>query len=168
LGTGTTFHVYLPASDHKMTHPPVEDRKMRLGKGKILVMDDEEMVREVMGRMLANLGYETRFAEDGVEAIKLFTEAREEGCAFDAVILDLTVPGGMGGKESIAQLHRIDPQIKAIVSSGYSDDPVMANFRKAGFRGVIAKPYKVAELGRVLHEVIRGSGSEMGKQISSG
>lgn len=155
LGEGTTFHIYLPASDQKKLPQPEEDRKLLAGKGRILVMDDEELVREVLGTMLVNLGYEAEFAHDGMEAIKIFREAQENGDRFAAVILDLTVPGGMGGKESILQLRRIDPQIKAIVSSGYSDDPIMAEFRRHGFSGVIAKPYRVLDLSKTLHEIIQ-------------
>ena len=117
-------------------------------------MDDEEMVREVLGRLLARLGYEGEFAGDGGEAIAMFAQAHGSGKAFAAVILDLTVPGGMGGKETMARLLEIDPLVKAVVSSGYSDDPVMADFQKYGFSGVIAKPFRISELGKILHEVI--------------
>ena len=153
-GVGTTFHIYLPAVEQQVTPQPEEDRELLVGKGKILVMDDEEMVREVLGRMLARLGYEAEFARDGGEAIEMFVQAQGSGQAFAAVILDLTVPGGMGGKETMARLLEIDPQVKAIVSSGYSDDPIMADFQKYGFSGVIAKPYRISELGKILHEVI--------------
>ena len=112
------------------------------------------MVREVLGRMLARLGYEAEFARDGGEAIEMFVQAHGSGQAFAAVILDLTVPGGMGGKETMARLLEIDPQVKAIVSSGYSDDPIMADFQKYGFSGVIAKPYRISELGKILNQVI--------------
>ena len=153
-GVGTTFDVYLPAVDQQATPQPEEERELPVGKGKILVMDDEEMVREVLGRLLARLGYEPEFAGDGGEAIERFVQAHGSGQAFAAVILDLTVPGGMGGKETLARLLEINPQIKTIVSSGYSDDPVMADFQKYGFSGVIAKPYKISELGKILNQVI--------------
>ena len=130
------------------------DGDLLVGKGKILVMDDEEIVREVLGRMLARLGYEAEFAKDGGEAREMFVQAQESGQAFAGVLLDLTVPGGMGGKETLAELLEIDPQVKAVVSSGYSDDPIMADFQKYGFSGVIAKPYRISELGDILHEVI--------------
>ena len=155
-GVGTTFYIYLPAVEQQVTPQPEEDRELLVGKGKILVMDDEEMVREVLGRMLARLGYEAEFARDGGEAIEMFVQAQGSGQAFAAVILDLTVPGGMGGKETMARLLEIDPQVKAIVSSGYSDDPIMADFQKYGFSGVIAKPYKISELGKILQEVAMG------------
>ena len=117
-------------------------------------MDDEELVREMIGKMLRHLGYEVLFAEDGDEAIKMFTQARQSGPAFDAVILDLTVPGGMGGKAALEKLLQIDPQVKAIVSSGYSEDAIMAEYAQHGFSGVIAKPYRIAELSVLLHKVI--------------
>ncbi len=154
LAEGSTFHVYLPASGQKIMQQPEEITELLPGKGKILVMDDEAMVREVLGMMLLTLGYEAKFAQDGVEAIEMFSQAQGSAEPFAAVILDLTVPGGMGGKEALERLLKIDPQVKAMVSSGYFDDPIMADFQKHGFVGVIAKPYKVAELGRVLNKVL--------------
>ena len=114
------------------------------------------MVRDVLGGMLNILGYEVDFASDGSQAIEMFIEAKEANQPFAAVILDLTIPGSMGGKEAMERLLKIDPQVKAIVSSGYSDDPIMADFQKYGFAGVIAKPYKVAELGKVFNKVLIG------------
>jgi len=153
-GVETTFHIYLPAVDQQVTPQPEEDRELLVGTGKILVMDDEEMVREVLGGMLSRLGYEVDFASDGSQAIEKYVKAKETNQPFDAVILDLTIPGGMGGKKAIKELLKIDPQAKAIVSSGYSDDPIMADFQKYWFSGVIAKPYKIAELGKVLNKVL--------------
>jgi PAS domain S-box-containing protein len=153
-GVGTTFHIYLPAVEPQAAPQPEEKRELLVGKGKILVMDDEEMVLEVLGRMLVRLGYEAEVARDGREAIKRFVQAHGSGQAFAAVILDLTVPGGMGGKETMDRLLEIDPQVKAVVSSGYSDDPIMADFQKYGFSGIIAKPYRISELGKILNEVI--------------
>jgi CheY-like chemotaxis protein len=117
-------------------------------------MDDDEKIREVLCRMLGHLGYEVDFAGDGAQAVEKFVKASEAGRPFAAVILDLTIPGGMGGKETIDKLLKIDPQVKAIVSSGYSDAPIMAEFGKYGFSGVIAKPYRITELGKVLNVVI--------------
>lgn len=154
VGVGTTFHSYLPALDKRVPAPKEEAEKPLMGRGRILVMDDEEMVREVLARMLARLGYEVKSARDGEEAVEVFAQAKESGETCAAVILDLTVPGGMGGKEAMGRLLKIDPQVKAVVSSGYSDDPIMANFRQHGFRGVIAKPYQITELSRILAEVI--------------
>lgn len=117
-------------------------------------MDDEEIVKEVLGKMLGHLGYEAEFASEGAEALGLYAEAKESDRPFDAVILDLTIPGGMGGKEAVQQLKMMDPQVRALASSGYSDDLVMADFNKYGFSKIIAKPYKIAELSKVLEEVL--------------
>jgi PAS domain S-box-containing protein len=156
LEIGTTFNIYLPASARKIIQQPQKDRELLYGKGKILVMDDEAIVREVLGKMLLALGYEVKFAEDGAGAIEFFSQSEESGDPFAAVILDLTVPGGMGGKEAMARLRKIDPQVKAIVSSGYSDDPIMADCQKYGFAAVIAKPYRISGLGKVLNNVLTG------------
>jgi CheY-like chemotaxis protein len=154
LGVGATFHIYLPATEEGVPAAEPEPPKPAMGHGKVLVMDDEEMVREFLGRMLSRLGYEADFASDGSQAIEKFVQAHEADQAFDAVILDLTIPGGMGGKEAMQGLLKIDPQVKAIVSSGYSDDPIMSDFQKYGVSDVIAKPYRVAELSKILQRVI--------------
>jgi CheY-like chemotaxis protein len=112
------------------------------------------MVRLVTGELLGALGYESAFARDGEEAIERYRIAKESGQPFDVVIMDLTIAGGMGGKDAIRKLLEYDPAAKAIVSSGYSNDPVMANFRAHGFRDVIVKPYKTIDLSRVLHALM--------------
>jgi CheY-like chemotaxis protein len=153
IGVGTSFYIYLPALrsiDLPKRKPTVEPIG---GQGRILIMDDEEIVREMLIMMLQKLGYEAYSAADGEEAIKLYKEALAESRPFAAVIFDLTVPGGMGGKETIQELLTIDPQVKAIVSSGYSDDPIMANFKTYGFQGVITKPYRITELSGILSKV---------------
>ena len=154
LEIGTTFHIYLPASEKAI--PEKEEDKLLTGKGKILVMDDDAPLREMLDKILDRLGYEPEFAKDGDEAIRMVREAKDAGKPFDAVILDLTIPGGIGGKEAIQKLLEIDPEIKAIVSSGYSDDPVMANFKEYGFKGSLAKPFEFRVLSKVLYEVING------------
>jgi PAS domain S-box-containing protein len=154
LGVGTTFHIYFPATEAEVPADTPETAKPARGQGMVLVMDDDEMVRKVLKEMLSHLGYEADFAVDGSKAIEKFVKARKSGRPFDAMILDLTVPGDMGGKETIEKLLEIDPQVKAIVSSGYSDDPIMAEFQKYGFSGVITKPYRVAELSKILQRVI--------------
>jgi CheY-like chemotaxis protein len=156
IGQGTNFNVYLPASSQEISRQLEEDGEVIAGSGKILVMDDEPMVLNVLGKMLLTLGYEVEFAKDGMKAIELYTQAQDTGDPFITVILDLTVPGGMGGKDALASLRQIDPEVKAIVSSGYSDDPIMANFRSYGFAEVIVKPYKISELGKVLHRALNG------------
>lgn len=156
-GVGTVFHIYLPASDKKIPAKQKKENIPFFGKGRVMVMDDEDMVRDAAGSILKYIGYEAEAAKDGAEAIELYRKGMESGRPFDAVIMDLTIPGGMGGKEAIKRLLEIDPNVKAIVSSGYSEDPVMAEFRKYGYRGVIAKPYEAEQLSRVLSDVINGS-----------
>jgi len=156
LGSGATFYLYLPASTQ--TSAPKQDKKETIkpaGKARILVMDDEQGVREVAGRMLKHLGYEDiEFSADGAAAIKLYKAAMKSGNPFSVVILDLTIAGGMGGKATIKQLLKIDPGVKAVVSSGYTDDSVMAGYRGYGFSGMAAKPYTIEQLGKALHDVI--------------
>ena len=154
LGVGTTFHIYLPASDKAV--PEKEETRLIKGHGRILVMDDEASLRKIVGKMLAMLGYEAEFAKNGAEAVRMVKDAKEAEKPYDAVILDLTIPGGMGGKEAIDKLLEIDPEIKAIVSSGYSDDPVLANFQEYGFKGMMLKPFASQSLSKVLHEVLKG------------
>ena len=163
LGAGTTFIIYLPASaakpdDLRQKRNHVDDQstinQLSTSK-KVLVMDDEEMVRHVAGLMLSRLGHDAEFAKDGAETIELYKKAKESGKPFDTVILDLTNQFGMGGKKTIEKLLEIDPDVKAIISSGYSSDPVMANFRQYGFSGAMAKPYTGKELSNILHEVLK-------------
>ena len=124
------------------------------GTGKILAMDDEEMIRDLLRQMLSRLGYAVELARDGNEAIDLYRRAMDSGEPFDAVILDLTVPGAMGGTETILKLRLMDANVKAIVSSGYSNDPVMSDYKKYGFSGVVTKPYNIEALGRALEELL--------------
>ncbi len=156
-GVGTTFTLYLPASSE--TSSPIaekaeEPETLMTGQGRILVMDDEELVRDVLGEMLQEMGYEADFAHDGVETIEKYKKAIQSETPFDLLVMDLTIPGGMGGNEAIQILREIDPQVKAIVSSGYSEDPIMANFKDYGFSGVISKPYQIEEMGKVLKQVL--------------
>jgi PAS domain S-box-containing protein len=155
LGEGTTFYIYLPAVEEDNGEREEEKEEVSLiGKKKILLMDDEEIVRKIMGRMLKEKGSEVVFAEDGKEAVRKFKEARNTPHSFDVVILDLTIPGGMGGEETLKKIREIDLNVKIIVSSGYSNDPIMANYEKYGFNGVIAKPFNIEELSQVLNKVI--------------
>jgi CheY-like chemotaxis protein len=125
-----------------------------LGCGRVLVMDDEAAVREMIGKMLHCLGYEADYASNGSEAVRLYQKLRESGQAYDAVIMDLTIPGDMGGKETLKRLMEIDPGVKAIISSGYADNPVLVDYDQYGFCGVIPKPYEIRGLNKVLSEVI--------------
>jgi len=158
LGAGAIFVVYLPASPKKIPRTMYPEAKFLSGKGRILVMDDEEVVRDVIGDLLAILGYQVEFARDGAELIELYKKTQACAEPFDAVIMDLTVPGGMGGQETLQKLLEMDPEVRAIVSSGYCNDPVMSDFRKYGFRGVVAKPFKIEDLGQVLHRVLVSTG----------
>jgi PAS domain S-box-containing protein len=166
LGEGTTFKIYLPAREGETIPRTEVDPQVLSGRGKILVMDDEELVRDLLKVMLGRLGYQVILAKNGEAAIDLFAGARDAGENFAAVILDLTVSGGMGGKAAIQQLLKLDPGVKAIVSSGYSDDPVMADFEKYGFSDVITKPYRIAELSRVLNRVLNVSSTPPLKENS--
>ncbi len=153
-GLGAVFHLYLPASSNAVPEPlnlvPGDFR----GEGRILVMDDEEPVRLLACSMLRHFGYETLAVKDGGEAVLAYRQARNAGHPFAAVIMDLTIPGGMGGREALQQILAFDPGVRAIVSSGYSNDPVMAKYKEHGFVGVVEKPYTIEELGRALHEVV--------------
>jgi len=155
-GVGTTFYIDLPASNRspfKATEKG-ESYALGAGKGKVLLMDDEESIRDLVGQMLDLLGYEVSFARDGSEAIEIYTQANQSGEPFDAIIMDLTVPGGMGGKDALEKLRQANPEIVAIVSSGYHTDPIMSNFKQYGFSGVIAKPYSMNDLGETLRIVL--------------
>ena len=157
LGKGTNFFIFLPASEEKIIQKTAKDEKPLPGQGKILFMDDEKFVRKMAKDMLGLLGYKVVLAKDGSEMINLYTNAKESDNPFKAVIMDLSVPGGLGGKEAIKKLIHLDPKIKAVVSSGYATDPIMANFQDYGFSGVIVKPYKIQDLSEVLHKVLVGS-----------
>ncbi|WP_456434552.1 PhnD/SsuA/transferrin family substrate-binding protein [Thermosulfuriphilus sp.] len=155
VGRGTTFHIYLPAKGGQKAPGREEEQIPPLKKtGKILVMDDEEMVRETLGEMLRHLGCEVAFAKEGGEAIELYQQAQKAGQPFDLVIMDLTIPGGMGGKEAVAKLLKIDPKAKVIVSSGYSSDPIMNDYQHYGFQGLLNKPYRITELVKILEELL--------------
>lgn len=157
-GIGTTFHVYLPATDKQpKTDMTAAHPKGSSPKGKILVMDDEEIIREVVGALLKHLGYSVDYARDGLQTIQAYQAAKEAGQPFDTVLMDLTIVDGMGGKEAIQKLLQIDPTIKAVVSSGYSTDPIMSRFRDYGFVAALDKPYKLNELNAVLEEVLSGN-----------
>lgn len=152
LGKGSRFDIYLPASTKGI--PEVKKPHPSVGKGRVLVMDDEELVLDVVKEMLKVMGYEVEVARNGDKALQLYKEAKTMGRPFDVVILDLTVPGGMGGKETMQKLLQIDPEVKGIVSSGYSNDPIMSYYKKYGFKAVVAKPYGVNELSDVLNKVL--------------
>ena len=156
---GTTFTIYLPAAlDQEM---PVEAPRTFTpampGTGRVLVVDDEDAIRDLVEFTLTRLGYKVWQAATALEGVNIYREKFEAGERFDAVILDLTLPGGIGGKEALKKLIEIDPTVNAIVSSGYATDATMSRYQDFGFRGVIAKPYEAAELGKIVHDVIESS-----------
>ncbi|MCL4861271.1 MAG: response regulator [Caldilineaceae bacterium] len=156
-GVGATFAIYLPTAEGSISdiEGSMEQEKIVSGKGRVLIMDDEELIREATGALLEHLGYDYETAKDGAEAIELYRLAMEAGHRFDAVILDLTVPNGMGGQEALIHLQAVDPQVKTIVSSGYFHDPVVANYRSHGFSGVVSKPYTIEEMSETLYRLIQ-------------
>ncbi len=157
-GSGATFTVFLPAAtgeeeeeeewEDDVTFDAVES-------GRVLVMDDDRAVLAVTREMLLSMGYEVLCATEGEQMVELYRGARDEGNPFDIVIMDLTVPGGMGGEEAIARLLAIDPKARVIVSSGYSDDPILGDFASHGFRAVLRKPFDFKDLSQVLDEIRR-------------
>lgn len=159
VGAGTAFQIFLPASEKPAPEKCQEGNQTMNGNGRVLVMDDEEMIRGMFAKILSRMGYEVESAREGREAVSLYQSARQSGRCFDAVILDLTVPGGMGGKETFEQLRNLDPRVKAIVSSGYSNDPILSKYEEYGFKGVVAKPFDFSELSRTLKAVIQDSGA---------
>jgi two-component system cell cycle sensor histidine kinase/response regulator CckA len=154
-GAGTTFTVRLPAFPRRAPDEIGEGRgRLWPGTGRILVMDDDLIVGGFLVRALTKLGYKAVLARDGGQALRLFSEARDAGAPYCAVILDLTVPGGMGGAETLKRLRLVDPGVPAIVSSGYSRDPILSAYKKHGFDAALAKPYQAQHLSQVLHDLL--------------
>ena len=153
-GKGTTFTLFLPSTGKVSTGMEICNRITRneaLAGGSVLVMDDEEMIRELAAEMLGHLGYEVTTCATGEETVRKYRMAKEGNNPFSFVIMDLTIPGGMGGRESAEDILAFDPYARLIASSGYSNDPVMADFCDYGFYGSIVKPYTLDDLTRVLH-----------------
>ena len=153
-GAGTTFHLYLPASLKKKTETEVTGEKEITRKKRILIMDDDEIVRDITGDMLMHCGYYIESSKDGNEAIALYIKAKERGEPFDAVILDLVVPNGMGGDIAIKRLHDIDHGVKGIALSGYSKDLIMTHYMDYGFTAALSKPYNIQLLNGTLERVL--------------
>ncbi len=160
LHCGSTFTIYFPAARQPQVNPvepPPAPEATKTGSGRILIVDDEEAIRMLVDFTLSRLGYEVVAAESSLRGIELYRQSLEEGRRFDLVILDLTLPGGMGGKDALKKLIEIDPMVNAVVSSGYAMDATMSRYEDFGFRGVIAKPYEAAELGRKVHAIVEAS-----------
>jgi len=156
VGKGSTFSIYLPAwgAGEELPEEPRVGAAAPGRKGRILVMDDEELVRDVAMGLIDALGHEAECAENGEAAIEKFRQARRSGTPFDIVILDLTIRGGMGGEEAIGKLREIDPDVTAIVSTGYSDNPVVSEYRSYGFTAFLNKPYTIHSLKESLDSLL--------------
>ncbi|MBI2512462.1 MAG: ABC transporter substrate-binding protein [Opitutae bacterium] len=154
LGAGTTFHLWLPAAEHvEKTETPVPEQPAAL-RAKVLFMDDEEPIREMAQMFLRRLGSEVVCAADGAAAVEAYRAALADERVFDIVVMDLTVPGGMGGREAMEHLLKLDPNVRAIVSSGYSRDPVLGSYRRHGFCGILPKPYGLDQLRKAIADVL--------------
>lgn len=162
-GEGTIFYLFLPATDKPLAvseEKPAPATPAAPGHARVLVLDDEDAICALVQCALEPLGYEVISALDADSAIQLYEDAFKRGERFDVVISDLTIPGGMGGQEAVRRMKEIDPAVRAIVSSGYAMDPVMSKFRDHGFCAMIAKPYEIDALGRVVAEVLAQSDPE--------
>jgi CheY-like chemotaxis protein len=153
-GQGAVFKIHLPAA--RKTAPSGQEQSVETAEtsGRVLLMDDDESVRRVVLEILEHYGFAAAGAADGQEAITLYCDAMEQGCPFDVVIMDLTIPGGMNGKEAVQRLREIDPNLRAVAASGYHNDPVMAHYRENGFSDALGKPFEISELLRVLSTVL--------------
>ncbi len=157
VGAGTTFTIYLPVSP-TAAPPPSRPANEPARKGeRVLFMDDDPDIRDLAGAILGMMGYEPTLTVEGGETLAAYQSARAAGQPYAAVILDLTIPGGMGGRETIRRLREIDPNVRAIVSSGYSNDAVISDFRAHGFVAMVAKPYRMEDLAKALIEAITGA-----------
>jgi PAS domain S-box-containing protein len=157
LNQGTIFTILLPAveKEKKVTEKPAVGTPVTaVSSARILTLDDEEVVQEVLGAMLEKLGHKVTYTVDGLETIAEYRVAYENGISYDVVITDLTIPGGMGGQEVAQEILKINPQAKIIVSSGYATDSVMANYKEYGFKGVVEKPYGFLDLKKVIQQVL--------------
>jgi signal transduction histidine kinase/ActR/RegA family two-component response regulator len=163
IGRGTTFRIWLPAAEPDVplksdttpaVPPPAGDRSER--PARVLVLDDEQFIQDLAGSILRRYGYESIAVADGQAALTEYVRARDAGRPYDLVILDLTIPGGMGGRQTLEELRKIDPAVKAIVSSGYSNDLVLSDYQGHGFRGMISKPYDVADFAQTVERVLKG------------
>ena len=149
-GKGTSFSFYLPVAEDANTATDVLPSSPIKGSGKIMIMDDEKIVCEVASAMLTHLGYEVVIASDGEEAIKMYTDLQQTVSPVELIIMDLTIPGGMGGEEAGRKILEIHSEAKIIVSSGYSNDPVIANHKKYGFAAALKKPFQISEISEIV------------------
>jgi CheY-like chemotaxis protein len=155
-GRGTTFSIWLPAAQKPPSAAPMAPEPLARQSGRVLLMDDEEAIRLAVAALLQRLGIEAVVVNDGAQVLREYAAANAAGRPYNLVILDLTVPGGMGGRETMEQLLRMDPQVRALVSSGYSNDPVLAHYRAHGFLGMVPKPCNIEELAQIIHAALKG------------
>ncbi len=156
LNQGTVFSIYLPHSNKNEYIRHIKEQKIIYNSGKVLVLDDEEVIRVLLSKMLKHLGYTSILTAKGEDTIEIYKDLLNKNEKPDVVILDLTIVGGMGGKDTIDELLKTDKNLKAIVSSGYSNDPIIANYNDYGFKNFLLKPYKLEELSNVLNSVLKG------------
>ena len=155
LGVGSTFIIYLPASNAKIKKRKSTKPSIYNGNGRILLLDDEPPVRKIGKKMLEKLGYDVILAINGNEAIDIYKQNLENGTNFDLLIMDLTIPGGLGGLDTFKEILKYNSKVKAIVSSGYSNDPVLAHFNDYGFAGILVKPYTIEGLSKTLASILQ-------------
>ncbi|WP_167881193.1 hybrid sensor histidine kinase/response regulator [Leptospira gomenensis] len=155
LGIGSTFHIFLPVSKNEIPSSNPNRENDHTGLGKILIMDDEEFILEIFADMLRQMGYETVNAKNGNEAIDLFLSAKNSEEPFDALIFDLTIPGGMGGEKTISEIRKYDADVIAVASSGYSEDPVISSPKEFGFSASLRKPFRKNDLAELLDDLFR-------------
>lgn len=154
VGVGTAFTVFLPKAGKPVEAQARRAASLRFGTGRVLFMDDDPKISALTGTMLQSLDYKYDLAANGHEAIALYKRYLNIGRPYDAVIMDLTVVGGMGGEECFAELKKLDPEVRAIVASGYDNDDMARQFLERGWCGYLTKPYRVGELGKMLKQVI--------------
>jgi CheY-like chemotaxis protein len=156
LGIGSSFIVYLPELESEPDNSPeiITSESTDLMRGNVLIMDDDEEIVEVLGTLLSTIGHSVTVTKNGEEAIAAYRKAMKEGQKFMTAIIDLTIKDGMGGKDAIKEILAIDPKLKAIVSSGYSNDPILADPKEYGFCAVLTKPYSMKELRRTIQNVV--------------
>lgn len=156
INNGTTFSIFLPASISIEDNSVVtkEDSKINVTEAKIMIMDDELIIREITKQILTVFGHKVLLAENGTEAVDTYKKHLNIDQPIDIIIMDLTIPGGMGGKEAVSEILKINPKAKVIVSSGYSNDPVMANYKEYGFTASIAKPFQIEKMNKLINDVL--------------
>ncbi|MCP4023641.1 MAG: response regulator, partial [Desulfobacteraceae bacterium] len=152
---GATFSIFLPTvPEDELAESDVAEDKPCIDSAKILIMDDDNQVRNIAEKIIKKFGFEVGLASEGLQAVEMYEQALKTDAPFDLVLMDLTIPGGMGGKEAVQKVLSIDRKAKVIVISGYSNDPVLANFEEYGFKGMLEKPFKIEELKKIIEKTL--------------